>query len=257
MGFFSLGRGGARVGRVELQNGAVLLDGAGAPTNGVTGAGYATKGSIYIRTGTGAIFANTGTKASPVWSQLGTVTALADAHILVGSGAGVATDVAMSGDISITNAGVTAIGAAKVTAAMLATAAEDGLGMLRVARATFNPTANAGERTVAAHGLGVTIPDKAIVVGGVMQVNALFTSAGGDTGTVAISVQSANDIVTAAAVSGAPYSSTGLKAITPKANTPETTGIALTAAREVTATVAVQALTAGKLTLNLYYMMGA
>lgn len=46
--------------------------------------------------------------------------ALTSAHILVGSAGNVATDTAMSGDITITNAGVTAIGAAKVAKAMLA-----------------------------------------------------------------------------------------------------------------------------------------
>ncbi len=46
--------------------------------------------------------------------------ALASGNILVGSAGNVATSVAMSGDISITNAGVTAIGANKVTNAMLA-----------------------------------------------------------------------------------------------------------------------------------------
>lgn len=43
---------------------------------------------------------------------------LADAHILVGNSSGVAADVAMSGDITIGDTGVTAIGAAKVTGAM-------------------------------------------------------------------------------------------------------------------------------------------
>ncbi len=135
-------------------------------------------------------------------------------------------------------------------------AATDGLMGFGVARATFNPSATSGERTVAAHTLGVTIPDKAIVCGGVVQVNTAFTSAA-STATIAISIQGADDIIAAAAVSGAPFSSTGLKAIVPKINTPETTGIALTAARLVTATVAVQALTAGKATINLVYLMGA
>jgi hypothetical protein len=47
-------------------------------------------------------------------------TTLTSAHILVGNGSNVATDVAMSGDITISNAGVTAIGSNKVTNAMLA-----------------------------------------------------------------------------------------------------------------------------------------
>jgi len=134
--------------------------------------------------------------------------------------------------------------------------AVNGLQTFGIARAQFNPSLTSGERTVAAHTLGVTIPDKAIVCGGVVQVNTAFDSAD-DTSTVALSIQSANDLVTAAAVSGAPYSTTGLKAITPKINTPESTGIALTADRLITATVAVQALTAGKLTVNLVYLMGA
>lgn len=45
--------------------------------------------------------------------------ALVDAHIMVGDAAGKAADVAMSGDVTITNTGVTAIGANKVTTAKI------------------------------------------------------------------------------------------------------------------------------------------
>ena len=129
----------------------------------------------------------------------------------------------------------------------------DGLGNLRVARATFDPSANASERTVAAHGLGVTLPDNAIVCGGFYDVITTFTSPTSDTATIALSVQSANDIVVAVAIAtGTPYD-IGLQAIVPKANTPESTGIKLTAARELTATIAVEAVTAGKLILYVYY----
>ncbi len=55
--------------------------------------------------------------AAIAYSKLAT---LASANILVGSAGGVATSVAMSGDITISNTGVTAIGASKVTDAMLA-----------------------------------------------------------------------------------------------------------------------------------------
>lgn len=48
--------------------------------------------------------------------------ALASGKIIVGSAGGVAAPVTPTGDVTITNAGVTAIGATKVTAAMLATA---------------------------------------------------------------------------------------------------------------------------------------
>ena len=45
--------------------------------------------------------------------------ALVDGHILVGNGSDIASDVAMSGDVTIINTGATAIGAGKVTNAML------------------------------------------------------------------------------------------------------------------------------------------
>jgi hypothetical protein len=82
------------------------MSGTGAPTNAVTGAGVAQKGSTYVRTSNGAIYYNTGTKASPTWSLVGAVGALAQHHIFVGNAGGVATDVALSGDATITDGGV-------------------------------------------------------------------------------------------------------------------------------------------------------
>jgi hypothetical protein len=135
----------------------------------------------------------------------------------------------------------------------------DGLGVLRVARFTFDTeaedSAGADNTTVAAHGVGVTIPANAIVVGGFVDVNTPFGSAD-DTATIAIKVEGANDIISAAAVSGAPYSTIGRKAIVPKANTPESTSVKATQAREITCTVAVQALEVGKLTGYLYFVEG-
>lgn len=129
------------------------------------------------------------------------------------------------------------------------------IGALQVARFEFDASVVAN-RTVAAHGTGVILPIHSIVVGGFLDVNTLFTSASGDTGTIAISVQAANDVQTAAAVSGAPYSSIGRKAIVPKANTPESTSLKCSAAREITCTVAVAALLTGKLTGYLYFLPG-
>lgn len=130
------------------------------------------------------------------------------------------------------------------------------VGGLLVARFEFDAGVVAN-RTVAAHGLGVILPIHSIVVGGFVDVNTLFTSASTNTGTIAISVNAADDIIAAAAVSGAPYSSIGRKAIVPKANTPESTSIKTTAAREITATVAVAALLTGKLTGYLYFLPGS
>lgn len=128
-----------------------------------------------------------------------------------------------------------------------------GLGNLRVARFEFD-CAVAANLPIGAHGVGVTLPIHAIVVGGFVDVNTAFT---GDSGaTLAIHVQGANDIISAAAVSGAPWSTIGRKAIVPKANTPESTSVKTTAAREITCTVAVAALLTGKLTGYLYFVEG-
>lgn len=133
----------------------------------------------------------------------------------------------------------------------------DGLLALRCARVTFDASL-VGNQGVGAHAPGpVTIPIKGWVVGGFFDVNTAFTSAGANTGEIAISVEGANDIQTSAAVSGAPYSSINRKAIVPKGNTPESTGIKCTVARDITFTVAVQDLTAGKLTCFLFYLVAA
>lgn len=132
----------------------------------------------------------------------------------------------------------------------------DGLGALQVARFTFDAGIVAN-RAVGAKGVGVYLPANAIVCGGFFEVNTAFTSANGNNGTIAIHVEGAGDIQAAQAVSGAPFSTTGIKAIVPKANTPESTGIKVTQQRQITCTVAVSALTAGKLTGYLYYVEGA
>lgn len=136
----------------------------------------------------------------------------------------------------------------------------DGLGFLRVARFTFDPSANAGQRTQAAHGLGVTLPDNALVLGGGVEILTTFQSAGADAGTIALSIQGANDLITATAIS----SGTFWDAVTYKVIVPDAlaaagvaTPIKLTAAREVTATVGSQNLTAGKLVGWLIYVIGA
>lgn len=130
-----------------------------------------------------------------------------------------------------------------------------GLGVLRVARFEFD-CAVAGNLPIGAHGTGVTLPIHSIVVGGFIDVNTKFDSDATDAGTIAIHVQAANDIISAAAVSGAPFSTAGRKAIVPKANTPESTSVKCTAAREITVTVAEEPLLTGKLTGYLYYVEG-
>lgn len=155
-----------------------------------------------------------------------------------------------AGTLAAGGVGESSLGAAFVGSA-------DGLGVLRVARATFDPSGTAGHRTIAAHGLGVIIPDNAIICGGFVDADITATSAT-DAATIALSAQGANDLVSAIAISnGANPWDAGLHPLIPKANTPETTGIKLTAAREIVATVAVEALTAGHFTVFVYFVVGA
>lgn len=115
-------------------------------------------------------------------------------------------------------------------------------------------TAGALNTTIAAHPVGVVLPPYALIVGGFMDVNTVVTGAGAS---VAVSVVSGNDIQTAAAISGAPWSTIGRKAITPKANTPESTSVKLAATPlPVVFTTTAAVLAAGKVTCYLYYLDG-
>jgi hypothetical protein len=56
---------------LSLGNGAVLTAGSGAPTNGAlgTGAGSSGPGSLYVDVAGCNLYQNTGTLASPVWTE--------------------------------------------------------------------------------------------------------------------------------------------------------------------------------------------
>ncbi len=60
--------------------------GSGAPTDAVTGAAVAGKGSFYIDYAAGAWYYNSGTKASPVWSAFGSTAGAATPTSVVSSG---------------------------------------------------------------------------------------------------------------------------------------------------------------------------
>lgn len=149
----------------------------------------------------------------------------------------------------------------------------DGLVNVRLARATFDPSANSGERTIGAHGLGVTLPDNAIITRAWFDVVTTFTSAT-DAGTIAFMAEGAGDLQAALAISDARNMfDAGIHAGLPGhpnlgadaahdsavevAALFAATNIKLTAARELTATVAVEALTAGKAVLFVEYVISA
>lgn len=101
-------------------------------------------------------------------------------------------------------------------------------------------------------GLRARVPNGAIVVNAFAEVLVAPTSAD-STATIAIKVNAANDIFTAAAVSGAPWSTTGMKLAIPDLATVADYKKA-TADREITMSIAVQALTAGKFNVFVFYV---
>lgn len=110
-------------GDISITNAGVTAYSGTVPnTKGGTGGNSsASTGIAHVSSGTWSyssiVNADVSTSAAIAYSKLA---ALTSAHILVGNGSNVATDVAMTGDVTISNAGVTAIGAGKVTNTMLA-----------------------------------------------------------------------------------------------------------------------------------------
>ena len=152
---------------------------------------------------------------------------------------------------------------------------EDGLTVPKIAVATFdaagNDSAGVSNKTVAAHPLGVYLPDNAIVIRAWVDVVTTFTSTD-DSGTIALKVQGANDLVSAIAISDASNvwdaGAHGCLPLAPNlgADAAHDTQleviallaalqIKLTAERELTATVAVQALLTGKAVLFVEYVL--
>jgi hypothetical protein len=93
------------------------------------------------------------------------------------------------------------------------------------------------------------IPAGAIIMGGYVRVATALTSGGA--ATVAINSEAAGDLVAAAAVSGAPWSTTGRKSVIPVFT--GATSVETTAARALVATIATAALTAGKFRVGVFY----
>ncbi len=125
--------------------------------------------------------------------------------------------------------------------------AEEGSLYRGVARFQYDYTVHGG--AVSAINIsGDPLPDGAIIYGGVLDVISALTGAGA---TVALSMNSANDIISAAAISGAPWSTTGIKAIVPVATA--ATSKKLTAERYMVATITGAVLTAGKFNVAVFY----
>jgi hypothetical protein len=94
------------------------------------------------------------------------------------------------------------------------------------------------------------VPSGAVVLGGFVDVVTPPTSGGA--GTLALQVEAAGDLVAAAAVSGAPWSTTGRKSVLPVFT--GASSLKTTAARDISAVIAAAALTAGVVDVYLFYV---
>lgn len=98
---------------------------------------------------------------------------------------------------------------------------------------------------------GPALPVGTIIYGGLCRVETAFTT--GSTTTVAVSSgEAANDLITAASVAGAPWSTTGTKAIVPVMTAASV--VVTTGQRAPVVVIGTAAATAGKFTLLLFVM---
>ncbi len=123
---------------------------------------------------------------------------------------------------------------------------------LRVARARYSFAADGGAvGSINLAGASI-IPAGAIVLATLLSVVTPPTSGGA--ATIAVGVEAAGDQQTAAAISGAPWSAAGAKWATQTFTTaPDVT----TAARDIVATIATAALTAGVFDVYVFYLLPA
>lgn len=132
-------------------------------------------------------------------------------------------------------------------------------------------SAGAANTTVAAHGLGVYLPTKAIITRAWTDVVTAFTSAT-SAATIALKAEGTGDLVVGIAInSGSTRWGAGLGGCLPGSYAEATVAgdsalldaarnagsyVKTTAVREITATVGVEALTAGKMNIYLEYVIG-
>lgn len=104
-------------------------------------------------------------------------------------------------------------------------------------------------RAAADDELGNTIPIGAVILGGWLEVDTPLTSGGA--ATVAVTSEASGDLVAAAAVSGAPWSTAGRKSLLPAFTGAST--LKTTVARSLAIAIATAALTAGKFRVVVIY----
>lgn len=119
---------------------------------------------------------------------------------------------------------------------------------LRIAKATYSFATDGGAQSTITPAISPVIPNGAIVHQAIVDNRTAPVGAGAS---VAVQLQAANDIITAAAINGAPWSTTGLKAGTPVGTA--ATSIKLTADRQIKIVISAVDLTAGIFDVFVFY----
>ena len=130
----------------------------------------------------------------------------------------------------------------------LRAAVDNALNVGRVAKYTYD-FATLGGLVSTITLTGDALPANAIVIGGFMEVLTLL--AAGLNATGALQLEGAGDLIAATVISGAPWSSTGRKAIIPVFTA--ASAVKTSVARTPALVVGVAAVTAGKFNLFLFY----
>lgn len=125
----------------------------------------------------------------------------------------------------------------------------------RTGTAVFDPSANTAQRAVATHGIGPALPINAVITKAWFQTVTGFTSAGNNGATVSLGVISvaAGGIQGATAVTDPVYSGASINAGTPDGTVALFLAKTTSEGLKLSAIVAVQALTAGKLVVHFEY----
>jgi hypothetical protein len=218
-----------------------------------------TDGEIIVATGAGAFAYETGaTLRTSIGVAIGSNVQAYDADLdtLSGMQSGAPgalalltqTEIEILDGATVTSAEVNLLDASVVT--------EPGPGawasLTRWAKAEYDFDINGG--AVSAIGLGVTIPDNAIITGGFVDVLTGFTS-GTTAATVAIGVQSAVDIVAATQIDTLTYDSAGVKSVVPAGTGATAVKVDDGSGKVITLTIGTEALTAGKANVWLQYVI--
>lgn len=128
-------------------------------------------------------------------------------------------------------------------------------GFPQIARVTYDFATDGGVvGTINLRPSGASqIPSNSVIMGGWLRVTSILTSGGG--ATAAIQVNAANDIINAAAIAGAPWSTTGFKSVIPVFT--GATMFITTAARSVSLVIGAANLTGGVFDVFLLYCVVA